>query len=152
MFSESRPAAAVSSGLARWLPTPLRQVLLGAVVASFAGCVVTGGSVRSVETGAPAERIESRPGRNAGDVALYDEATKPTRPYTVVANINVWARILTAVSSRPTRGDVDEALRAKAAKLGADAIINVHYRTSYGGIWPRGRMTATGQAVVFNAS
>lgn len=131
---------------------PLRQILLGAVTVSLVGCVVTGGSVRNVETRAPAERIESRPSRNAGDVALYDEATKPTRPYTVVADVNAWGRILTAVSSRPTRGDVDEVLRAKAAELGADAVINVHYHTSRGGVWPRGRMTATGQAVVFNAS
>ena len=149
MFSETRPAAVVNDGSTRWRLTLVREIFLGAVIASLAGCVVTGGSVRTVATG---ERIESHPIRNAGDVALYDEAAKPARPYTVVADINVWGRILTAVSSRPTRGDVDEVLRAKAAKLGADAVINVHYHTSSGGVWPRGRMTATGQAVVFNAS
>jgi Putative heavy-metal-binding len=130
----------------------LRPVLLSAVVASIAGCVVTGGSVRATDSTVSGQRIESRPSRNSGDVLIYDEASKPARPYTVVANVKVWGRILTAVSSRPTRGDVDEELRAKATKLGADAVINVHYHTSRAGVWPRGQMTATGQAVIFNAS
>jgi len=93
----------------------------------------------------------ARPSRNSGDVTLYEEGTKPTRPYTVVANVRVWGRILTAISSRPTRADVAEELRAKAAKLGADAVINVQYHTSRAGVWPRGYMDASGQAVVFSA-
>jgi hypothetical protein len=127
----------------------LRLVLLSAVMVSLAGCVVTGGSVRVVDE--RAERIPSGLSTNPSDVALYEEGVKPTRSYTIVADVEVWGRILTAVSSRPTRGDVNEELRAKAAKLRADAVINVHYHTTRGGVWPRGRMTATGQVVVFNA-
>lgn len=151
MCKESGSLGIVRSAAAAWQPCALRQLLWGAVAASLTGCVITGGAVHTLEAGAPAQRIESRPSRNAGEVAIYDEATRPARSYRVVANVTAWGRILTAISSRPTRGDIDEELRAKAAKLGADAIINVHYHTSRAGIWPRGYMNAAGQAVVFSA-
>ncbi len=153
MFRESGLAAVVQTVAARKQLGVLRLAILGVVSANLVGgCVLTGGSVRPADPSVAGVRVgASRPGRNAGDVAIYAEGADPARPYTVVAKVTAWGRILTAVSSRPTRGDVDEELRAKAAKLGADAVIKVHYHTSRAGVWPRGYMDASGQAVIFDA-
>ncbi len=47
------------------------------------------------------------------------------RPYTVIGPVKANASATTIVSKRPTADQGDENLRAAAAKVGADAVINV---------------------------
>ena len=44
---------------------------------------------------------------------------------------------------------MDEALRAKAAKRGPDAVIPVRYRSERTGLLSRGKLTDEGSAIVF---
>jgi uncharacterized protein YbjQ (UPF0145 family) len=63
--------------------------------------------------------------------------------------VRATARSLNLVSSEPTRANVNDELRAKAAKIGADAIVKVRYAADRQGLQDRGFLTGEGQAVVW---
>ena len=72
---------------------------------------------------------------------------QPDTPYQTVGDLKVKKGAQpTPFNKRPTEDELAVKLREQAAKLGADAVINVHYKA---GVIPsswRG-MTATGTAV-----
>ena len=119
-----------------------------AVCAILGGCVMTGAAVHAVPSGGGTLPTKLAHAHNAGEI-LISEGDGPNRPYTIVGGVHAWARSTTGWSSNPTRADVDEALRASAFKVGADAVIQVHYQEARAGIWPRGKMTGEGYAIAF---
>jgi hypothetical protein len=126
-------------------------VVTVALCAILDGCVMTGAAVHALPTGAGALPTKLTHAHNAGEI-LVSEGDGPNRPYTIVGDVRAWARSATGWSSNPTRADVDEALRDSAFKVGADAVIQVHYRmgrAGLAGIFPRGKMTGEGYAIVF---
>lgn len=82
---------------------------------------------------------------NADSIQIH--RSEPQGQYEVVGKVKVRKGAQpTPFNKRPTEADVDVKLRAKAAKMGADAVIGVTYKP---GIIPsswRG-MTAKGTAV-----
>jgi hypothetical protein len=123
---------------------PLAAGMLG--LSMLSGCVVTGATMQAPGAGqVPAPAAHAA---NAGAI-LISEGDLKERSYLVLGEISAWGRSFNLVSSNPTRADVDEALRAQAARLGADAVILVRYRSAKAGLASRGKLTAQGQAVVF---
>ena len=135
---------------------PLRPITLARVAglalafSSMTGCVVTGAALHPTTSVAIDPREASRYTRNPGEI-LISEGDTLSRPYIVIGNVRAWGRSLNLLSSNPTRADVDESLRAESAKLGADAVIAVRYRSSREGLRSRGVMSAEGQAIQYKA-
>lgn len=71
------------------------------------------------------------------------------RPYQTIGTINAYHRILNLFSSDPTKADVNEELRAEAAKYGADAVIQVTYAQERTGFRSNGKMKGSGLAIVY---
>src|ERR1044072_6015526 len=72
---------------------------------------------------------------------------KPAQPYRVVGDVKAKVGAATAFSKAPTLDDVNAKLREQAARLGANAVIDVQYKrgataTSWKGL------TAVGTAVL----
>jgi len=84
--------------------------------------------------------------RNAGDIAIM-EGGPANRPYRTIGRLVASARAFNLLTSDPTRADVDEALRAKAATMGADAVVGVRYRSEATGFASRGLMIGEGEAI-----
>ncbi len=94
---------------------------------------------RSLKTG--------RPTTDPSKVALVEGDVKD-RPYDAIADISIAARP-TLFSRVPAQEVLAQRLREEAGKLGADAVIYVHYDLLHGGA---GKVTppgASGRAVVF---
>jgi uncharacterized protein YbjQ (UPF0145 family) len=86
--------------------------------------------------------------KNPDDIIVGENAIAG-RHYKVIGSIEAHGRSLNLLSPAPTREDLDKALRVEAAKRGADAVINIEYKTHREGLASQGEMSATGQAVVF---
>jgi hypothetical protein len=114
----------------------------------LSGCVVTGAAVHPA--GANNGTAELQHATNAAEI-LIREGDLKNRPYVVLGEISAWGRISNLLSSNPTRADVDEALRAQAAKMGADAVILVRYRSARTGLASRGKLTGEGRAIAFKS-
>jgi len=85
----------------------------------------------------------------ATEAVLLTEGDITDRPYRAVDDIEVVVRKATIFNTDPTKEDVAKALRAKAAEIGADAVILVRYGTVGIGIASWGQMEGNGRAVVF---
>lgn len=119
---------------------------LGLLVFLLTSCVYTGSETQFSDGYQPDFQTKSE--KNIGEI-IISEGDKLNYPYRKIGQINAFARSVNLLSSDPTRSDIDEALRAEAAKIGADAIISVQYHTERQGLTKRGHMLANGQAVVF---
>ena len=71
------------------------------------------------------------------------------RPYMSLGDIEVTVKKWTIFDSDPTREKVAEALRGKAAELGADAVVLARYGTVGIGFMSWGQMDGQGRAVRF---
>ena len=71
------------------------------------------------------------------------------RNYTSLGDISVTVRKVTLFDSDPTPEKVNEALKERAAEMGADAIILVRYGTIGISALSWGQMEGNGRAVVF---
>ena len=72
-----------------------------------------------------------------------------TRPYRVLEDLTGTARQITIFGHVPTKVDLDNELRTRAAELGADAIINVRYGKPGAGVVSWNQISGTGQAIKF---
>jgi hypothetical protein len=111
----------------------------------LSGCVMTGAEF--APTNGAASSLPAR-SHNPGEIKVT-EAIDVGRPYKVIGKVDAYARSVNLSSSDPTRADIDEALRAEAAKRGADAVVLVSYETERAGLASRGKMSASGYAVAF---
>jgi uncharacterized protein YbjQ (UPF0145 family) len=83
----------------------------------------------------------------AGVVALSEQDI-PGRPYQVVGEISSEVHQTSMFPKKSSRDLLDEDLRAKAARLGADAVIQIKY-TSSNPMFSKKGSTAVGKAVKF---
>lgn len=82
---------------------------------------------------------------------LVTESDITDRPYRSLGDISVTVRKVTIFDSDPTKEKVADALREKAASMGADAVVLARYGTVGIGFTSWGVMDGNGRAVVFNA-
>lgn len=71
------------------------------------------------------------------------------RPYRVVGEVRTNVSKATLFSKDPSEQKVFEELWQRAARMGADAVVNAHYSEVVPGGWTSGRRKAYGQAVKF---
>lgn len=120
------------------------RLTLLALLASLGGCVYT--SATSVPK--DESKVVARPAKDASTV-LITEGELKDRPHKVIGMVSATARPINLVTAAPTREDANAALRLEAAKLGADAVITVRYRSEAVGVGIRNKITAEGFAVTF---
>lgn len=89
------------------------------------GLLAVGGCAHRVydQTTTANAALGPRAGRDPSEVELL--ATPPQRRYQSLGQIRTQARPFGMFSPRPSREDAESALRREAARLGADAVINV---------------------------
>lgn len=71
------------------------------------------------------------------------------RPYQNLGDIEVVVNKTSIFNSDPTRKDVDEELRKKAASIGADAVVLVRYGTVGVSFMSWGSLDGKGRAIAF---
>lgn len=83
------------------------------------------------------------------EAVVITEADITDRPYRIIGDISLTVKKVGIVDRPPIEVKVDNALRAKAVEMGADAVILVRYeRHGFTGL-SLGRIDATGRAVAF---
>jgi hypothetical protein len=80
-------------------------------------------------------------------IVTKDDITN--RPYRSLGDISVTVSKWTIFDADPTRQKVDDALREKAAQLGANAVILVRYGAVGIGAFTWGKLDGSGRAIVF---
>ena len=106
-------------------------------------------SVKPVAGDAPGTMAKVAAKDSAKVIVTENDITD--RPYRSLGDISVTVRKLTIFDSDPTKEKVADALREKAASMGADAVILARYGTVGIGFTSWGVMDGNGRAVVFNA-
>ncbi len=116
-------------------------LLLGACAQGWA----TSNVAKTTEAGAVA-RAPTAP-----DQIQIIEGDITDRPYKSLGDVSVTVNKVTIFNADPTREMVNQRLRNEAAKLGADAVIQVRYGTV--GISPLswGSLDGKGRAIVFQS-
>lgn len=71
-------------------------------------------------------------GLTAGTKVLIAEDALPNRKYKEIAPIEVSVKKLTVFHKDPTKEQANEALSEKARAIGADAVVNVSYKSGVG--------------------
>ena len=101
--------------------------------------------------GVSAQTIVAAPPHTSNvDGFIVTEGDVSDRPYTVLGTVAAKAGKLTWVSENPDRDKVDSKLRDKARKMGADAVVRVHYLPTGASMMSWGGIKAEGLAVKFN--
>jgi hypothetical protein len=72
------------------------------------------------------------------------------KPYKSLGDVSVTVNKVTAFNAAPTHAMVDQRLRAEAAKLGADAVIQVRYGNVGVSLMSWGSLDGKGRAIVFD--
>lgn len=80
---------------------------------------------------------------------LVTEKDITNRRYRSLGDIQVTVSKNSIFDNDPTPARVDEALRIKAAEMGADAVILVRYGTVGIGLWSWGTLDGNGRAVAY---
>ena len=75
---------------------------------------------------------ESAPVLSASTKVLIAEDSLPNRKYKQIGPIEVSVKKLTIFHADPTKEQANEALRERARIIGADAVINVTYKSGIG--------------------
>ncbi len=109
---------------------------------------------RSWAGGGPTAGAQPEPANMAlGPKSPADVVVTPNditdRKYVSLGDIEVTVKKWTIFDKDPTPALVDDALRAKAAQMGADAVILVRYGTVGIGFTSWGQLDGQGRAIVF---
>ena len=120
------------------------RLLAALLLLPLGGCVFTNAASTPITSLPPPAQA-----KNPAQVAVLEGNPAPGRDWVVLGTIQASARSLNLLSSDPTRADVDEALRAEAARLGGDAVTMVSYRTDSVGLASRGRMVGQGSVIAY---
>ncbi len=115
------------------------------IVLSVAGSVAFAAS-KPASDGAP----PPPGGKSPADIVIA-EGDITDRPYRVLGDIAVSVNKVGIIDVPPIRTKVENALRAKAAAMGADAVIQVRYVEHGFAMLIRARMEGLGRAVVFRS-
>ncbi|MBI2395998.1 MAG: hypothetical protein HYV09_40925 [Deltaproteobacteria bacterium] len=81
------------------------------------------------------------------DLKLFEDELDV--PYVVLADIHVAMRQETAFGAEPTRADVENELRVRAARLGAHAIVLVRFGEPGPGFFTGYELQGSGRAIRF---
>ncbi len=130
------------------LPAPWRSGYAAACKAVHTGSIPVGAllsAVAAVMLPSP-QKKES----HVQATSIQIHRGEPGGQYEVLGEVKAKKGALTPFNARPSEDEVNEKLRHKAEKMGADAIINVDYQA---GVIPSSwkGMTATGTAVKMTA-
>lgn len=115
----------------------------------LSGCA-TWSHTEATKNGKPVQiTATSEQQKNPDDVILSkDDITD--KEYTVVAELEVEVNKTTIFNKDPTREMVDRKLQEDAAKLGADAVIQIRYGSVGISLMSWGSLQGKGRAVRFN--
>ena len=92
--------------------------------------------------------MEGKPHKTPDQIILTDKDIID-RSYTSLGDVSVTVRKFTIFDSDPSKEKVDNALKEKAADMGADAVILVRYGTVGIGAFSWGQMDGNGRAIIF---
>lgn len=126
-----------------------RYWLLLAAALLLADCGTRTSTSVQPTTGAVPDTTPVKPPMKALGEVVVTENDITDRPYTSLGDISVKVSKWTIFDPDPTRAQVAEALRVKAADMGADAVVLVRYGTVGIGFFSWGEMEGEGRAVVF---
>jgi hypothetical protein len=96
-------------------------------------------------TASPAVSATAKP----PDQVILTEGDITNRPYRSLGDIDVTVKKWTIFDADPTREQVANALKEKAAAMGADAVVLVRYGSVGIGFMSWGQMDGQGRAVAF---
>jgi hypothetical protein len=113
---------------------------VGVVVAAASGCAAYRSDSNIATDPATATRTAS-----TGPVLIAEDSL-PQRKYKTLGPIEVSVKKLTVFHADPTREQANEVLREKARAIGADAVVNVTYKSGIG-LMTWGYMDANGTGV-----
>ena len=123
----------------------LRGLIVAGLVITVSACAdgwattsVSSQPAAAARAPTPVDRIEIM----EGDVT--------DRSYTSLGDVSATVNKVTIFNADPTREMVNQRLRAEAAKLGADAVIQVRYGTVGVALMSWGALDGKGRAIVFN--
>jgi hypothetical protein len=122
----------------------LLRVLVAASALLMLGACADGWSTSQVSRTSEARR-EARP---AAQIEII-EGDVTDRPYKSLGDVSVTVNKVTIFNADPTRDMVNQRLRTEAAKLGADAVIQVRYGTVGIGALSWGSLDGKGRAIAF---
>ena len=125
---------------------PARYLVLGAAALLIAACGTRTES--SVTPALDASQAVAQKQKAENDV-IVTENDITNRPYAALGDIEVTVKKWTIFDADPTRDMVTDALRKKAAEMGADAVVLARYGTVGIGVMSWGQMDGQGRAVVF---
>jgi len=118
--------------------------LMAASALTLLGACAEGWSTSNVARTAESPRAA----RPAAEIELV-EGDITDRPYKSLGDVSVTVNKVTIFNADPTREMVNQRLRNEAAKLGADAVIQVRYGTVGIGALSWGSLDGKGRAIVF---
>jgi hypothetical protein len=96
----------------------------------------------------PQAAAAGRPATPVDQIQII-EGDVADRPYKSLGDVSVTVNKSTLFNADPTREMVNQRLRTQAAKLGADAVIQVRYGTVGVSLMSWGSLDGSGRAVVF---
>lgn len=95
----------------------------------------------------PASNVRTQIATADADVVVY-QGDVPGRKYEKIGYLQVTIKKLTLFHKDPTREQADDALRARAREMGADAVVHATYKSGVG-LTTWGYINATGTAIRF---
>lgn len=123
--------------------TTCRAILAVSLAAILSGCATW--STSSVDRKDPTAAVKpSDPAR----ISLTEGDSN--RKYTSLGDISVTVNKTTVFNKDPTREDVNQKLKEKAAELGADAVILVRYGEGGMSLMSWGSLEGRGRAIKYN--
>lgn len=117
------------------------RALLIALLASLASCAP------SAELAYDFTYAGARAVHQTEPTSIELHRTEVARPYVVLGDIEVTMRQQGAFGVMPAHDDIDEELRVRAAKLGAHAVILVHYGRMGSSWWSWRELRGVGRAI-----
>jgi len=122
----------------------IRRVILGVSVAAMLSACATW-STSSVDRKDPTAAVKPS---DPASISLTEGDSN--RRYTSLGDISVTVNKTTVFNKDPTREDVNQKLKEKAAELGADAVILVRYGEGGMSLMSWGSLEGRGRAIKYN--
>lgn len=124
-------------------------VLVCAAALMLASCGTRTSSSVTPAAGVPSDATPQAAVTKTPAQVIVTENDITNRPYRSLGDIEVTVRKWTIFDADPTREKVADALREKAAEMGADAVVLARFGTVGIGAFSWGQMDGNGRAVVF---
>lgn len=123
-------------------------ILIACALALSACAATRSSSTVTKPEAAQAAVIEDRQPTDPAAIIITDDDITD-RPYQMIGDVKVGVSKTTIFNEDPTPKHVDDKLRKRAAKLGADAVVLVRYGTVGVSLMSWGTLEGQGRAVYF---